>query len=54
MEQGIEQGIEQVIRALIETSREFGSTKEETIGRIIEKMKLSNDEAEMYVGRYWG
>lgn len=52
--QGMEQGIEQVIRALIETSREFGSTKEETIGRIIEKMELSNDEAEMYVGRYWG
>ena len=52
--QGMEQGIEQVISALIETSRELGSTKEETIGRIIEKIEISDDEAEMYVGRYWG
>ena len=51
--EGMLEGIEQVIRAMIETSRELGSTKEETIGRIIEKIEISNDEAEMYVGKYW-
>ena len=51
--QGIEQGIEQVIKALIETSHEFGSTKEETIGRITEKIQISGDVAEVYVGKYW-
>ena len=53
IEQGITQGIEQVIRAMIETSCELGSTKEETVGRIIEKIQISDDEAEMYVGKYW-
>lgn len=53
MEQGIAQGIEKVIRAMIETSRELGSTREETIGRIVEKMQISDDEAEKYVGEYW-
>ena len=51
--EGMLEGIEQVIRAMIETSRELGSTKEETIGQIIEKIEISNDEAEMYVGKYW-
>ena len=37
--QGMEQGIEQVIRAMIETSRELGGTREETVGRIIEKYR---------------
>ena len=50
---GIQQGIQQVIKALIETSIEFGSTKEETIERIVKKMQISNDEAELYVSKYW-
>lgn len=29
----------QAIKAFVETSRELGSTKEETIGRIIEKYR---------------
>lgn len=53
IEQGIQQGIEQVINALIETSIEFGSTKGETIERIIKKLKISNDAAELYVSKYW-
>lgn len=51
--EGIEQGIEQGIKALIETSIEFGSTKEETAERIINKMCISNDAAELYVQKYW-
>lgn len=53
IEQGIAQGIERVIKALIETCIEFGSTKEETIERIIKKVQISNAEAELYASKYW-
>lgn len=53
IERGIKQGVEQVVKALIETSSEFGSTKKETIDRIIKKVQISNDVAELYVNKYW-
>lgn len=53
IQQGIKQGIEQVIPALIETCIEFGSTKEETIERIIRKVQISHESAELYVSKYW-
>lgn len=53
IERGRMEGIEQVIKALIETSIEFGSTKEETVERIVKKVELSNDAAELYVQKYW-
>ena len=53
MERGIQQGLAQGIRGIVETIREFGSTKEEAARRLREKMKLSDEEAERYVGQYW-
>ena len=53
IEQGLTQGIERGIRGIVETIREFGSTKEEAARRLREKMKLSDEEAEKYVGQYW-
>lgn len=53
MNQGIEQGIEQGIRALIDTSIEFGSSREETLDRLMEKLKLSREAAGGYMERYW-
>ncbi len=53
MERGIQQGLTQGIRGIVETIREFGSTKEEAVRRLREKMKLSDEEAERYVGQYW-
>lgn len=53
IERGRQEGIEQGIKALVETSVEFGSTKEETINRIIKKMCISNEAAELYVKKYW-
>ncbi|MBD5488744.1 MAG: hypothetical protein HDR13_08105 [Lachnospiraceae bacterium] len=51
--EGIEQGIEQGARALIETSLEFKSTKEETTGRLMEKLQIPHSVAEEYITRYW-
>lgn len=51
--QGIAEGIEQGARALIETSLEFKSTKEETTGRLMEKLQIPRSVAEEYITRYW-
>lgn len=51
--QGIEQGIEQGVQALIEISMKFGSTKQETMEYIIEKMQVSRENAEKYIEKYW-
>ena len=52
-EKGREEGLNTGIRALIETSAEFGSSELETIGRLMEKMHLSQENAEMYMQKYW-
>ena len=51
--QGIQQGMAQVIRGMVETIREFGSTKEEAVRRLVEKLNLSDEEAGRYVKQYW-
>ena len=51
--QGIEQGIEQGVQALIEMSMKFGSTKQETMEYIMEKMQISRENAEKYMEEYW-
>ena len=53
IEQGIKQGLAQVIRGMVETIREFGSTKEEAVRRLVEKLNLSDEEAGRYVKQYW-
>ena len=50
---GMEEGLNTGIQALIETSAEFGSSELETIGRLMEKMHLSQENAEMYMQKYW-
>jgi len=51
--QGIEQGIEQGVQALIEMSMKFGSTKQETMDYIMEKMQVPRENAEKYMEKYW-
>jgi len=51
--QGITQGIEQGMQALIETCIEFGSTRKETLDRVMEKMQVPQEDAERYVEKYW-
>ena len=53
VKQGIAQGIERGIQGMIETVHELGSTKEDAVRRLIDKMQISDDEARRYVGRYW-
>lgn len=51
--QMIEEGIEQGAKAVIETSVEFGSTKEATEKRLIEKLRVSEEAAKKYIEEYW-
>lgn len=51
--EGIKEGIKENIRVLIETCREFQSSKEDTAARICQKLLLSQEEAEGYVEKYW-
>lgn len=52
-EDGKSEGIKENIRALVETCREFRSSKEDTAARICQKLLLSREEAEGYVEKYW-
>ncbi len=53
IEEGMEQGLAQGIQALIETSRELGSTREETLERLMQKLRLPREKAEEYMKKYW-
>lgn len=48
-----EEGLEQGIKALIETCREFGSTREETQRKLEEKFILSYENAKTQMEKYW-
>lgn len=50
--EGIEQGIERGIQGMIEMACGLGSTKEEVMHQLVDKMQLSGDEAGRYVGQY--
>ncbi len=52
-QRGIEQGIERGIEILIGTCREFGSSKDETVGIVIDKYQLSMEDAQKKVCKYW-
>ena len=52
--EGRMEGIEQGIKALVETSMELGSTKEETLNRLVEKLPISSETAEKYLKQFWG
>ncbi len=41
------------IEAIIETSREFGAAREDTVERLMRKVQLSEEEAKEYLEKYW-
>lgn len=44
---------EEGVKALIETCKEFGRSKEETKAKVAEKFKLKEKAAEEYMRQYW-
>lgn len=52
-EEWLEKGIEQGIKSLIETSMELGSTKQETVERVMKKLQVSREKAEESIEKYW-
>lgn len=48
-----EDGLRQGIQTVIETCMEFNLTRQETLDRIITKMRLPQEEAEKYIKEYW-
>lgn len=53
IQDGKMEGIELGSKALIETSQELGSTRELTLGRLIQKLQLSEETAGEYMEKYW-
>lgn len=51
--QGLERGVAQGVKALVETCRELGLSKEDTLARTENKFNLKNEEAEGYLLKYW-
>ena len=51
-EEGVQEGISQGMKALVETYKEFGCTKEEAVTKMMEKCTLSQSEAEKYAEEY--
>ena len=47
------QGKQQGIRALIETCRDFGASREETLSKVAEKFSLSSADAEKHMREFW-
>ena len=53
MEKGMEQGMEKGIKIFVETCKELGQTKEETISKLMEKYELTLTVAEDSIVKYW-
>lgn len=51
--EGIKAGKREGIKALVETCKELGISREEAESRMIIKLKLSHEEAENYVNQFW-
>lgn len=51
--EGISQGIEQGIKALVETCKELGISKEDTLNRVEGKFAVTKEAAEKYVKEFW-
>ncbi len=52
-ERGIEQGIEQGIQAIINICKEFGTSIETAISKIMNQFSFSEDKAHEYISKYW-
>lgn len=53
MAQGVERGVAQGVKALVETCKELGLSKEDTLARTENKFDLKNEDAEEYLLKYW-
>ena len=53
IEQGRAEGKAEALRALVETCREFGVTYEDALERIMDKLSMSEEEAEACLDQYW-
>lgn len=47
------EGIEQGVQALIEMCKEFGCSQEDTRKRLLEKILITEECAEIYMEKYW-
>ena len=52
-EEGITEATQKSIKIFIETCREFGASKEDTLSKLMEKYHLSANDTQDYVERYW-
>lgn len=52
IKEGLLEGLKEGVRALIETCRELGVSKEDTESRIMLKLAVSREDAENYVNQY--
>ena len=53
LEEGREEGRQEGIRALVESCKEFGISKENIIEKLKEKFKLDEENAQIYIEKYW-
>ena len=53
IERGLEQGIEQGIENVIKVCHDFGASKEETVGKIVNMFDRDMEEATKDVEKYW-
>ena len=53
IKEGREEGREEGVQAMIEMGMKFGSTKQEMIECIMEKIKVPRESAEKYMEKYW-
>lgn len=51
--EGKAEGLKQGIKVLIQTCRELGISREDTVIRVQEKFALHEDDAETYLAEYW-
>lgn len=50
---GIEHGMTQGVKALIETCKELGLSRQDTQEKIIDKCNVSHEDADQYMEQYW-
>lgn len=52
-QEGISQGLSRGILVLIETCKELGISKEDTMTRVSQKFSCTDDESRKYMAMYW-
>ena len=52
-QEGISQGLSRGILVLIDTCKELGISKEDTMTRVSQKFSCTDDESREYMAMYW-